>query len=329
MVQAIDNSPTQLGYVNGVKCTQCGAYSSLTAMKEALGTIFVTGCFDNPHQIDGGELLPVMDTERLMGILDPREIGKDILRKRFEKYPSYFGLLPELLPLQLDHDGKPIIYVKDFGLSSLEKSRAIGPELGIDLFFLNDGALPTGSFKDRAVTAAANISYAAGYREMHVASTGNLVLSSLEIGSGAGMYVHALLPEALSTAKKAKIEELVGAIRARGGRVDVDYHPYTYDHINYVITNRLIESRNAEEGKAVAFSPNRDPRAWYGMGEWTAAVQLVAQLYYQHQAEEGKPINVYLSGGSGKLTCMVTEASKILQDLGILRSPDKSLVCTA
>lgn len=318
---AIDKSPSQLGYVTGVKCTQCGTYTPLDVLQKEYGTIFVVGC----PKMDGGEFLPVVDLERLSAILDPRKAGRDVARERFERTPSYFGLFPELLPLVWD-DGKPRIYVPDFRLSELKHSTAIGQEFGVkQLYFLDDGALPTGSFKHRAVAASTNIAVEGGYDTMHVASTGNLVNASLVIGSSADMYVHALLPQDLSNGKKIKVKEILESIRANGGNADVSYYPFSYDHINHVIARQLIDEHNAERERRgelhTAFSPNGATRTWYGMGEWTAAFQLVTQLYYQHHAEEGKPINIYIGGGSGKLTCMVAEASKILQDLGILRSP--------
>jgi len=315
-VRQVDRSPSQLGHVTGVRCTQCGTYTPLSEMKESFGTTFVYAC----DRMDGGELLPVLDLKRLSNVLDPRVTGRDVARQRYENSPTYLGLFPELLPLVWD-DGKPRVHVRDFPFSSLNKSIAIGSELGVELYFLDEGSLPTGSFKDRAVAMAINIAVESGYNRMYVASTGNLVLSSLQIGSDAGIYVHALLPEALSPAKKAKVSNLIQSINGNGRGIEVSYHPFTYDYINYIITSELIDRHNRNGELHRAFSPNRGPRTWYGMGEWTAAFQLFTQLYYQHGIEEGKPINIYIGGGSGKLTCMMTEASKVLQDLGILKNP--------
>lgn len=315
-VRQLDKSPSQLGYITGVQCTQCGTYTPLSEMKENFGTIFMYAC----DRMDGGEFLPVLDLERLSAVLDPRVTGRDVARQRYEDSRTYLGLFPELLPLVWD-DGKPRIHVRDFPFSSLDKSKAIGNELGVELYFLDEGSLPTGSFKDRAVAMAINTAVESGYDTMYVASTGNLVLSSLQIGSDAGIYVHALLPEALSQAKRAKVGSLIQSINGNGRGVKVSYHPFTYDHINHVIASELIDQHNQDKELHKAFSPNRGPRTWYGMGEWTAAFQFVTQLYYQHGIEEGMPINIYIGGGSGKLACMVSEASKVLQDLGILRSP--------
>ncbi len=316
MAQLIDKSPAELGYISGVKCTQCHTVTSLKDLRDQYGTIFVTGC----DRMDGGEFVPVLDIERVGKILDPRKAGRSILGKRYLESPSYLGLLPELLPFVLQN-GHPKTYVADFPLTDLRRSSAIGPELGIELYFLDDGVNPTGSFKDRAIAMSVNTAQELGYNRMIVASTGNLVLSSLYFGSRAGMYVHALLPEALTDAKKAKVAELVGTIQANGGNVEVSYHNATYDHLNHVTAGDIVDKLNSQDGLKTAFTPNREPRTWYGMGEWTAAFQLVAQLYYQHEAKEGKPINMYIVGGSGKLACMVTEASKVLQDLCILRNP--------
>ena len=94
-----------------------------------------------------------------------------------------------------------------------------------------------------------------------------------------------------------------------------------YSTINDTIAEKLLDEHNEGKEFLEAFSPNRGPRTWYGMGEWTAAFQLVTQLYYQYGIERGVPINIYIGGGSGKLTSMVTEACKVLQDLNILKNP--------
>ena len=322
MVAPVDKSPSHLDYILGVKCTHCGLFKSLYELKERSGTIFEYSC----ERWDGGEFVPVLDMDRLRPILDPHIAhiaGKerDVAQERFKTHPSYF-IFPELLPLIWDH-GKPRIYVEDIPFSPLDKSTKIGHELGVSqLYFLDDGRLLTGSFKDRAVNMAVNITKESGcYTTIYNASTGNLVIACLEIGAKAGMDVYALLPQALSEGKRKKIEEVVQAVRKYGHTVKVSYFDHDYTTINDTIAERLIDDHNNGKEFLEAFSPNRGPRTWYGMGEWTAAFQLVTQLYYQHGIERGVPINIYIGGGSGKLTSMVTEACKVLQELHILDNP--------
>lgn len=316
MVTPVDKSPSHLDYILGVKCTHCGLFKSLYELKDRSGTIFEYSC----ERWDGGEFLPVLDIDRLRHELDPHIVGRDVAQKRFKVHPSYF-IFPELLPLVRDN-GKPRIYVEDIPFSPLDRSTKIGPELGVpQLYFLDDGRLLTGSFKDRAVNMAVNIAKELGYTTIINASTGNLVIACLEIGAKTGFDVHALLPQALSEGKRTKIEEVVQAVKMYGHTVKVSFFNHDYTTINDTIAERLIDEHNKGKEFLEAFSPNRGPRTWYGMGEWTAAFQLVTQLYYQHGIERGVPINIYIGGGSGKLTSMVTEACKVLQQLHILDNP--------
>lgn len=316
MAAPIDKSPTELGYVLGVKCTHCGLYRPLSDMKQMSGTLFEYVC----ERWDGGELLPVLDTDRLRPILDPKVAGKDVARERFERHPSYF-MFDELLPLAR-YNGQPVIHVDDFPFSPLTKSARIGDELGVpNLYFLDDGGLATGSFKGRAVNAAVNIAKESGYTYIINASTGNLVIACLDIGARAGLGVHALLPQALSEGKRRKIEDVANEARRYGHDVKVSFFDRDYSTINDTVAERLIEEYNDGKPFLEAFSPNRGPRMWYGMGEWTAAFQLATQLYYQHGIKKGVPINIYIGMGSGKLTAMTTEACKLLQELNILDNP--------
>jgi len=311
MPEPIDKSPTQIGYIKGVECTHCGFYRSLPELKEIDGTIFEFMC----PRWDGGEYLRVYDMEALRGVLNP-----NVARERFEKSPSYFGLFPELQPL-VWQSGQPKIHVRDLPLTHLHKSQSIGPEIEVpDLYFLDDSAIR--SFKTRAVNMAVNIALESGYEAMFAASTGNLADACLIVGADAGLsFVQVNLPSVLSEGKKQYFHAMLENLRARGADVRVEYFDMDYTRINDILDERFIDDYNEKHGSGKAFSPNRGPRTWYGMGEETAAHQLFLQLKYEQGIEDGRPINIYISGGSGKLTCTTTEAAKTQQDLGILNNP--------
>src|SRR5271167_1916223 len=64
------------------------------------------------------------------------------------------------------------------GGTPLVPSRHIGPALGLSrLYFKNEGANPTGSFKDRFVCVTINTARFFGYRKVVTTSTGNLGVS--------------------------------------------------------------------------------------------------------------------------------------------------------
>src|SRR3989338_418872 len=178
----LDKSPSQLGYITGVQCTQCDTLIPLKEFHASNGTLFEYGC----EWMDGGEYLPKLDIERLRGILNP-----SVAKQRFETRPTYWGLFPELLPVQIE-GGKPRIHTPDMPFSSLHKSRQIAHELETpELYFLDDGDID--SFKTRAVTAATNIAVGSGYDTMVVASSGNLVRAAFIVGARSGLDVYALL----------------------------------------------------------------------------------------------------------------------------------------
>ena len=316
MANPIDKTPTDFKYIKGVKCLQCDDYISFKDLKERFGTIFVVGC----EYMDGGEYGPVFDMDLLRKALDPKVTGKDVAKERVYNSPGYFAI-PELLPLTYDGD-KPRIHVNNLPFSPLDKSSYLSKVYDAELYFLNEKGA-TSSFKDRPVTMAVNILKESGYNTIVNASTGNLVMSCLKIGPDNGLNVIALLPDKLSKGKINKVEELVINAKKDYPDLDVKYYlyPFDYSYINDTIANKIIDRMDkGKEFKEVA-SPNRGPRLYYGMGSWTAMIQLALQLKYQYNIKEGKPINIYVSGGSGKLLSSMAEASKKMQELNILNNP--------
>ena len=93
------------------------------------------------------------------------------------------------------------------GGTHLLPSRSIGPALGLpNLYFKNETANPTWSFKDRYVAVTVNIAKRFGYKRMVVSSTGNLGVSTAAYCAAAGLDClflapletsHAILDQAL------------------------------------------------------------------------------------------------------------------------------------
>jgi threonine synthase len=77
------------------------------------------------------------------------------------------------------------------------RSRLIGPRLGLpDLYFKNETANPTWSFKDRYVAVTVNVARQFGYRRAVVSSTGNLGVSTAAYCAAAGLECLLLVPPA-------------------------------------------------------------------------------------------------------------------------------------
>ncbi|MCX7799802.1 MAG: threonine synthase [Fimbriimonadales bacterium] len=90
-------------------------------------------------------------------------------------------------------------------------ARALG--LNCDLRLKVEGANPTGSFKDRGMTAAVTDAAAAGARAVICASTGNTAASAAAYAARAGMECAVLVPDG-----KIAMGKLAGAV-AYGARV--------------------------------------------------------------------------------------------------------------
>lgn len=89
----------------------------------------------------------------------------------------------------------------------------LGRELGCELFIKFEGLNPTGSFKDRGMTAAISEAAGRGAETVICASTGNTAASAAAYAARAGLRAIVLIPEG-----KVAVGKLAGAI-AYGAQV--------------------------------------------------------------------------------------------------------------
>src|SRR5690606_23597559 len=83
----------------------------------------------------------------------------------------------------------------------------LGKELGCELFIKFEGLNPTGSFKDRGMTAAVSEAVGRGAQTVICASTGNTAASAAAYAARAGIRSIVLIPEG-----KVAVGKLAGAI---------------------------------------------------------------------------------------------------------------------
>ncbi|MGC8855651.1 MAG: threonine synthase [Anaerolineae bacterium] len=83
----------------------------------------------------------------------------------------------------------------------------LGRELGCELFVKFEGLNPTGSFKDRGMTAAISEAVGRGAQTVICASTGNTAASAAAYAARAGLRAIVLIPEG-----KVAVGKLAGAI---------------------------------------------------------------------------------------------------------------------
>ena len=83
----------------------------------------------------------------------------------------------------------------------------LGKELGCELYVKFEGLNPTGSFKDRGMTAAISEAVGRGAETVICASTGNTAASAAAYAARAGLRAVVLIPEG-----RVAVGKLAGAI---------------------------------------------------------------------------------------------------------------------
>ncbi|HII17698.1 TPA: pyridoxal-phosphate dependent enzyme [Candidatus Woesearchaeota archaeon] len=293
-MQASDRTTAKVGFVSHLECLHCGEKYPLSRLKEEQGTILINICYD----MCMGPLDIRYDYDRLKRVLS---------REQIARRPDTFWKLRELLPVQ------EVKVAADRQFTPLVKSRAIGRELGIELYLKLDcdSANPTHSFKDRPVALAFNKALEAGYDTVYVASTGNLAIASAYQASESGIAIHAYVPEALGRVKKEAIRK---HLADPGGLAEL---PLSYDDCNI---RSMLDCDKANEDAARAgrprsnFVPNNSFRPYYKEGSKTSGFEIALQL--EKEGVTGRFHLVYPLG-SGALFCSAHKGIRELQQLGL------------
>ncbi|MEN9563903.1 MAG: threonine synthase [Chloroflexota bacterium] len=119
---------------------------------------------------------------------------------------TYQGLIHRYRPY-LDLPAHTQIVSLNEGNTPLIPMPRLGRELGCELFIKFEGLNPTGSFKDRGMTAAISEAVGRGARTVICASTGNTAASAAAYAARAGLRSIVLIPEG-----KVAVGKLAGAI---------------------------------------------------------------------------------------------------------------------
>jgi len=119
---------------------------------------------------------------------------------------AYQGILHRYGPLlDLPAHTQPVSLLE--GNTPLIPLPRLGRELGCELFVKFEGLNPTGSFKDRGMTAAISEAVGRGAQTVICASTGNTAASAAAYASRAGLRAIVLIPDG-----KVAMGKLAGAI---------------------------------------------------------------------------------------------------------------------
>ncbi len=111
---------------------------------------------------------------------------------------SWPGVIHAYLPYLPFAADTPIITLNEGNTPLIRADRlaeAIAPKAGLQLYLKYEGLNPTGSFKDRGMTAAITQAVAEGAKTVICASTGNTAASAAAYAARAGLRCLVLVPE--------------------------------------------------------------------------------------------------------------------------------------
>jgi threonine synthase len=225
--------------------------------------------------------------------LDAISISKKMLRER------KFGVwrYRELLPIK---EGTKIITLNEGG-TPLYKADNLGEKIGVkNLYIKNEGANPTGSFKDRGMTLGVTKAIEFGAGMVGCASTGNTSASLAAYAAKAGIKCLVLLPSG-----KIALGKLAQAI-LHGARV-------IGIKGNFDVALRLI--REACEEFNIYLLNSINP--WRLEGQKTEAFEIADQLDFQ------SPDRIILPVGNCGNISAIWKGFKEFEALGLLDSLPK------
>ena len=140
-------------------------------------------CIECGREYDEKELRYRCDCGGLLEVVTDLEKAEDVFDGKNVTLWKYESWLPVRKRVSLDEGGTPL-----YRLKNLEK------ELGIELYAKNEGANPTGSFKDRGITVGVSKALELGMDKVICASTGNTSASLAAYAAKAGIKAYVLVP---------------------------------------------------------------------------------------------------------------------------------------
>ena len=175
----------------------------------------------------------------------------------------------------------------------LIKSKKIGRQLGIDLYFKVEGKNPTGSFKDRGSAIDISVAKEMGANGIILASTGNMAASCSCYAAAAKLPCYIVVPEGVSMSKLAQVISYGGKIvQVKGSYNDAA-------NLAYSLAKRL----NFYLAGDYAFRVE---------GQKTAAFELIDQMLYQ------LPDQVIIPIGCGTNITAYAKGFKEYKALGLI-----------
>ncbi|MEM3407260.1 MAG: threonine synthase [Nitrososphaerota archaeon] len=113
------------------------------------------------------------------------KISKDFKKRKINvwKYKEFLPIIEEKKIISLNEGGTPLYFCK-----------RISKEINLSIFIKNEGANPTGSFKDRGMTVGVTKALELRMNEVACASTGNTSASLAAYAARAGIKAYVFIP---------------------------------------------------------------------------------------------------------------------------------------
>lgn len=195
----------------------------------------------------------------------PWEVLMDLDKIKAKLNLDYFKISPpglsKYLPFMPIKAAAEFVSLKETA-TPLIKSKNLGKQLGLDLYFKVEGKNPTGSFKDRGSAVDISVARELGAKGIILASTGNMAASCACYAAAAKIPCFVLVPEGVSVAKLAQVIAFGGHI------VQIKGH--------YNDAARLAKIIAEQMGFYLA-----GDYAYRVEGQKTAAFEVIDQLFFQ------------------------------------------------
>ncbi|MFC6951746.1 threonine synthase [Halorubellus litoreus] len=188
-----------LDHVETLECTLCGAtYDPERVIYTCPNHDGVTGILDVTYDYD-------VIQDRFDAPLDGHVDSQ-------WKYDAFLPVDTDATPVTLDEGGTDLL-----------DAPRLGAELGVDLAVKNDGANPTGCFKDRATSVAVTKARFGGQDVVTCASTGNAAASLAGYAARAGLDARIFVPAAAPEGKLVQPRVYGADVLAVDGSYDEAY----------------------------------------------------------------------------------------------------------
>lgn len=221
--------------------------------------MFRLRCIECREVYEGEEVYTCGCGGLLEAFEDIEKLGVE--KATFASRPPGVWRYRELLPVM---EGARIISLGEGG-TPLHRASSLASELGMrELYVKNEGANPTGSFKDRGMTVGVTRALSLGSKAVGCASTGNTSASLAAYAAKAGIRCVVLLPRG-----KIALGKLAQAILHGAVVVGVKG--------NFDVALKLI--RRASEGFNIYLLNSLNP--WRLEGQKTEGYEIAEQLGYE------------------------------------------------